>query len=1286
MPNSLRLQLTSFFLALGALASCALNAMEPSEMTANLCRSGGGAWTIALPITVENKSSVDFNTRPITLTITRDVKDRRNLTSLIGQQIEALRVCNSDGAELLFNVKTTDETVAITGVVQDGYTLTFPATVGAKASATYYVFYGNERAYYNLDCLEDVRRNPRNLDFEEGKDVVPIGWRFDDPDSNRRMTWRHDAGEAFSGEKCVRCDVATGADPSWIAARQTDVALEPGARYKFSARVRGKDVAGRVGWYLHLGNSKNAMLASPMLYAEREGDFDWIEVAREFTVDNNIDRLEFGTVLYGTGTAWYDDAKLERLDAGADAALSVEVGPTKALPQPTYALALRPDEKTIGDARVVTIKVDAREGGERLVMLDRKLLETRWGRALEPEDFVLLDLRGKRVRPEFYGDYAFFNVTLTPNASHQLYLLETSNPNDDAIRTRRDGDKIANQAFPGTSLQVSGAEETRDSTVSPSDELKLPEFVDQRNLISDGGFENVDPKTLDAPKDRDGESWTHDAAEPGVTYEIFNSGVPALGARSLRVAVDESATRRWRGWRRVVKIEPGQSYLFGYALATDTSAGAFDMHLHWLKGNRSLADSPFGSLGKSASGKTNWSLKSAILRAPNDAEFVEIHLTNHIYGVAEYDDVFALPVNVAEFVEFGGGKSGVFQVPAVAKVFSDTTFAANEPEITTATPATCALALDEQETLQIACRATSTNQFHAYLLPPKLTDGDDELPTPELFVVSNVLVDYPTNYYQSHVEPTMRKFPSGSPGCDGWIGYWPDPMIPVAVSNVSSAPKAAPTTDDRQNAAVHENDSTRLARLGVAGEIPLAIGETRAILLRVRTSAQTKPGKYQGALVLSVAPIERNELALDSLPTNSPQRIVVPYTVNVLNFTAPATKITGIYDARISHDYFGKGTRREKLDRIAAKLLESNLSSDRPIADLKIKYDKTTGKASADWREFDAAYARYYDELGAKAGYFPDEFYLFGWGNPPKIVEGETPYPGEWPYDGADRSQLRPEYKRAYQAKLKLFWDHLKAKGWADKCVLYISDEPFYSKPEIIKQMQALCDMIHEVDPAIPIYSSTWVYVPEWLRYLDVWGIGHYGAVSEESLATIRNANGRIWWTTDGMMCLDTPLCAVERLLPYTCVKHGAELYEFWGASWYTCNPFDSASHFYISQSDQPGVQYYIRYPNGDGYIFYPGELIGRPGEIIDSIRSEQAREGVEDAGWLVGLQNAIAAKTAPNTSERARAQQILDRALNYLPLNCGSGRYSTRYIADPKEFEQIRLNVGLELEKLSGR
>jgi hypothetical protein len=30
-----------------------------------------------------------------------------------------------------------------------------------------------------------------------------------------------------------------------------------------------------------------------------------------------------------------------------------------------------------------------------------------------------------------------------------------------------------------------------------------------------------------------------------------------------------------------------------------------------------------------------------------------------------------------------------------------------------------------------------------------------------------------------------------------------------------------------------------------------------------------------------------------------------------------------------------------------------------------------------------------------------------------------------------------------YQQMLRLFWDHLRQKGWHRKVVLYISDEPF---------------------------------------------------------------------------------------------------------------------------------------------------------------------------------------------------------------------------------------------------
>ena len=102
----------------------------------------------------------------------------------------------------------------------------------------------------------------------------------------------------------------------------------------------------------------------------------------------------------------------------------------------------------------------------------------------------------------------------------------------------------------------------------------------------------------------------------------------------------------------------------------------------------------------------------------------------------------------------------------------------------------------------------------------------------------------------------------------------------------------------------------------------------------------------------------------------------------------------------------------------------------------------------------------------------------------------------------------------------------------------------FLTCKHVIPQMQALCDMIHEVDPNIPIYSSTWKHVPAWDGYLDVWGIGHYGRVPVDEMREMAARGDRLWFTTDGQMCTDTPACAVERLLPHYCFKYGAQAYD----------------------------------------------------------------------------------------------------------------------------------------------
>lgn len=45
-----------------------------------------------------------------------------------------------------------------------------------------------------------------------------------------------------------------------------------------------------------------------------EGNFDWKEVVLEFIAPKDADRMIVGTVLYGSGTAWFDDVKFEMLD------------------------------------------------------------------------------------------------------------------------------------------------------------------------------------------------------------------------------------------------------------------------------------------------------------------------------------------------------------------------------------------------------------------------------------------------------------------------------------------------------------------------------------------------------------------------------------------------------------------------------------------------------------------------------------------------------------------------------------------------------------------------------------------------------------------------------------------------------------------------------------------------------------------------------------------------------------------------------------------------------------
>ena len=83
------------------------------------------------------------------------------------------------------------------------------------------------------------------------------------------------------------------------------------------------------------------------------------------------------------------------------------------------------------------------------------------------------------------------------------------------------------------------------------------------------------------------------------------------------------------------------------------------------------------------------------------------------------------------------------------------------------------------------------------------------------------------------------------------------------------------------------------------------------------------------------------------------------------------------------------------------------------------------------------------------------------------------------------------------------------------------------------------------------------------------------------------------------------------------------------------------AVHAIQRQSGEPGQHFWIRYPNGDGFLLYPGKPIGHEGPV-SSIRLEQAREGVEDYEYLVMLRARVAGQ-GEDTVAMTRAKALLD-------------------------------------------
>ncbi|NLY01492.1 MAG: DUF4091 domain-containing protein [Rhodopirellula sp.] len=1144
---------------------------------------GGGHWRQRIGLEVENRSGAALAGQPVAITIGTGLRQ----ADLAGERAEAVRVVDQDGVEVLFGIRSAAGDLITSGPVPADSALVIPAVCEANASARYEVYFDNPAAGEVPDFLT-AQPGLVNGDLELGDGDAPAGWSHDAADQEHQATWTDES--PHSGRRCLKTFVAKGAEPTWIATRQSGLAIVGGRRYQMRAWVKAENVRGFAGWYIHVGTREKSMMTSPMLNAG-EGDFDWKEVRAEFTAPAEANLASLGTVLRGTGTAWFDSVELELLDSSPIGVtvrkperLALEELPGSGSWYASGSGGTSPDRRV--ELKLFNFSDEVLE--ETLVSWDASMLKARLGdRPLESSVIVVRD--GRPVAATCIDTLLLWPARIPARSV-------------------------------GTWHAYSFADEPSAADALPAEAVSP---VAKANRVQNPGFEDGDAEPT---------AWTHTQAEEGVRFSLTDPKREPLGASCARMDVPHGASKAWRGWHQSVAVKPGKTYLLAAWLKAEDLRGAATVHVHLRTADGQLCKTGgMTSIGPTISGTTDWTRISGLLTMPSDATDFQIHLTTEASGTLMHDGLLLAGVIPAmpgksegrPLAESEGVR--IWQMPAVAKVFRDDSAPRHSEK------AWISAARNEREPLQIAIRSPRAMKQVRVEVDPFIGPAGAKLDDLEINVVGYVPIDHPTSYYRSESPDWVRKIPTTRGGCDGWPGLWPDPLLPQDVFDLEA-------------------------------------NATQPIWVTARVASDQPAGEYEGKVRL----IEERRVVAE-----------LPLTLRVWDFTLPReSQLRAIYDVRLGpgQEWWDKSLD-DRYPEIARLMADSRLCPDAVHPDPIVKYE--SGGVVADFSAFDKAAEVYFDQLKLPHAYTPWQFYLFGWGHPPKTIFGEKPYEGEPPYEGVDRGKLRPQYKRVYQACLKAFWDHLHQRGWADKFVLYISDEPFDRLPHIREQMKALCDMIHEVDPNIPIYSSTWRHVPDWDGYLDVWGIGHYGVVPTEKIAQLRAAGDRVWFTTDGQMCTDTPYCAVERLLPHYCFKYGAEAYEFWGVGWLTYNPYRFGWHSYIHQSDQPGSSYWVRYPNGDGFLLYPGKPIGQEA-TVRSIRFDQAREGVEDYEYLNLLKGGIERAKAAGR-DASEAEEVLREAQQLVVIPNAGGRYSTRILADPRVIDATKRRLA-EAIQLLGR
>ncbi len=400
--------------------------------------------------------------------------------------------------------------------------------------------------------------------------------------------------------------------------------------------------------------------------------------------------------------------------------------------------------------------------------------------------------------------------------------------------------------------------------------------------------------------------------------------------------------------------------------------------------------------------------------------------------------------------------------------------------------------------------------------------------------------------------------------------------------------------------------------------------------LAVHVPESARPGTYTGQVRVSLSGTTVKTLAVSLLV----RRFALPRTPllrSLIGFSdgniykahgcrTPADK------ERIIRGYFEEYIRA----RLSPFLYAPGTMAFNPLPGAAIQWQfvkgadgRPTGAVTLDFTAFDREARHYFDERGAFSA-FNFAPYLWIRRNKEVVLRFQDSQGTAVERRRADGS-VDPVYDQLVVATFRGVAAHLAERGWLDRAVYYVTDEPSDSDTPAIK---TICQLVRQADPRL---RTALTYDPasrprlaelvddQGQSLISVWI--PYCTQYRQQVADEQRRKGADYWLYDvSSTCLIGMSAETNRAIMWDTWRRGCHGYLYYLSTWWgrEVTPWDRPS-FRLPE-------YTYRYRQGDGYFFYPPRRKYSPeapilDTIVPTIRWEMLREGAEDYDYLAMLQ-----------------------------------------------------------------